>query len=89
MVIQLGVCPLFEAVAEDDDAASTGYLQVEFNMSMAEDIVIAVVVLFLLVLGEENEFFFVFTFVGTGVGDVLQTASFRPTVTEFVAPRGW
>ena len=54
-VVQFGIGPLFEAVAEDDDAAAGGYLQVEFDMPVTEDIVIAVVMLFLLVLGKEFE----------------------------------
>ena len=85
-VVQFGIGPLFEAVAEDDDAAAGGYLQVEFDMPVAEDIVIAVVADFLLLFGKEDEFFFVFAFVGAGGGYLIEATLFRPGIAEFVSP---
>ena len=46
VVVEFGVGPLLETVAEDDDTAAGRDLQVELNMPMTEDIVVAVVVLF-------------------------------------------
>ena len=85
-VVQFGIGPLFEAIAEDDDAAAGGYLQVEFDMPVAEDIVIAVVADFLLLFGKEDEFFFVLAFVRAGVGYLIEAALFRPGIAEFVSP---
>ena len=85
-VVQFGVGPLFEAIAEDDDAAAGRDLEVEFDMPMSEDIVVAVVAYFLLLFGEEDEFFFVLPFVGAGVGYLVEPALFRPGISEFVTP---
>ena len=85
-VVQFGIGPLFEAIAEDDDAATGGYLQVEFDMPVAEDIVVAMVADFLLLFGKEDEFFFVLAFVGAGVGYLIEAALFRPGIAEFVSP---
>ena len=85
-VVQFGVGPLFEAIAEDDDAAAGRDLEVEFDMPMSEDIVVAVVAYFLLLFGEEDEFFFVLPFVGAGVGYLVEPALFRPVISEFVTP---
>ena len=87
LVVEFGVRPLFDTVAEDHHAAAGCDLQIQFDMPVTEDIIVAVVVLFLLVLGEENKFFFIFSFVRAGVRDVLQSAPFRPGVAEFVSPR--
>ena len=86
VVVEFGVGPLLETVAEDDDTAAGRDLQVEFDMPMTEDIVVAVVVLFLLVFGKKHQFLFVLTFVRTGVFELFEAAAFRPLVAEFVAP---
>ncbi len=86
VVIEFGVRPLFETIAEDDDTASGRDLQVEFDMPMAEDIVVAVGVLFLLLFGKKHQFLFVLTFVRTGVFELFEAAFLRPFVAEFVAP---
>ena len=86
VVIEFGVRPLFETIAEDDDTAAGRNLQVEFDMPMAEDIVVAVGVLFLLLFGKKHQFLFVLTFVRTGVFELFEAASLRPFVAEFVAP---
>ena len=86
VVIEFGVRPLLETIAKDDDAAAGRNLQVEFDMPVAEDIVIAVVADFLLLFGKEDEFFFVFAFVGAGVGYLIEATLFRPCIAEFVSP---
>lgn len=86
VVIEFGVGPLLETVAEDDYAAAGRDLQVKLDMPMTEDIVVAVVVLFLLVFGKKHQFLFALAFVRTGVSDLFETTAFRPLVAEFVAP---
>ena len=86
VVIEFGVGPLLETIAEDDDTAAGRDLQVELNMPMTEDIVVAVVVLFLLFFGKKHQFRFVLTFVRTRVFEFFEAAAFRPLVAEFVAP---
>lgn len=51
---QPAICPLLEAVAEDNNAAAAGDLQVKVNMAVSEDIEIAVVAQPLLLLGEKH-----------------------------------
>ena len=86
VMIEFGVGPLFESVAEDDHAATGFQLQVEFNMAVTEDIIIAVVMLFLLIFGEEHQLLFALAFVRTGVCQLFETAFLRPTVTDLVTP---
>ena len=86
LVVQLGISPLFEAIAQDDDSAVLSYLQVQFDMPMSEDVVIPMVMLCFLVFGKEDEFFFVFAFVGAGVGYLIEATLFRPGIAEFVSP---
>ena len=86
VVVEFGVGPLLETVAEDDDTAAGRDLQVELNMPMTEDIVVAVGVLLLLIFGKKHQLFLILSFVRTGVGDLFETAFLRPLVAEFVAP---
>ena len=86
VVIEFGVGPLLETIAEDDDAAAGRDLQVEFDMPMAEDIVVAVGVLFLLLFGKKHQLFLVFSLVGTRLRDLFQTTPFCPFITEFITP---
>ena len=86
VVIEFGVGPLLETIAEDDDTAAGWDLQVELNMPMTEDIVVAVVVLLLLFFGKKHQFLFVLTFVRTRVFELFEAAAFRPLVAKFVAP---
>ena len=44
MIIKLSVGPLAEAVTQDDDACSGLELQIQFDMSVTEDIEVAMVV---------------------------------------------
>ena len=88
-VVQFGVGPLFEAIAEDDDSAVLSYLQVQFDMPMSEDVVIPMVVLCFLVFGKEDEFFFVFSFVRAGIIEFFESASFRPVISKMVSPCRW
>ena len=80
MVVEFGVGPLFETVAEDDYAASGRDLQVELDMPMTEDIVVAVGVLLLLIFGKKHQLFLILSFVRAGVGDLFKPAAFRPLV---------
>ena len=86
MVVEFGVRPLFEAVAEDDDAAAGRDLEIQLNMPVSEDIVVPVVLLLLLIFGEENELLFVLTLVRTRVGYLFESAFLCPLIAEVVAP---
>ena len=86
VVIEFGVGPLFETIAEDDDTAAGRDLQVEFDMPMTEDIVVAVGVLLLLIFGKKHQLFLILSFVRTGVGDLFEAAFLRPLVAELVSP---
>ena len=86
VVVEFGVGPLLETVAEDDYAAAGRDLQVEFDMPMTEDIVVAVGVLLLLIFGKKHQLFLILSFVRTGVGDLFETAFLRPLVAELVSP---
>ena len=86
IVVEACVGPLAETIAEDDHAAPGGYLQVEFDMPVSEDIVVPVVLLLLLVFGEQHQLLFVLAFVRAGVGEFFQPASFGPVVAEMVSP---
>ena len=54
IILQSAICPLLEAVAEDNNAAAAGDLQVKVNMAVPEDIEIAVVAQPLLLLGKKH-----------------------------------
>ena len=89
LVVKFGVCPLLEAVPEDDHTAARSNLQVQLNMPVSENIIVAMVADPLLVFGEKDQLFLVFSFVRAWIGYLFETALFRPSVTEFVAPSGW
>ena len=67
IILQSAVCPLLEAVAEDNNAAAASDLQVEVYMAVSEDIEIAVVAQSLLLFGEKHQLLLSLTFVGAGV----------------------
>ena len=54
IILQSAICPLLEAVAEDNNATVAGDLQVKVNMAVPEDIEIAVVAQPLLLLGKKH-----------------------------------
>lgn len=86
VLIEFGVREILEAIAEYDDSGAACDLEIEFYMAMAEDIVIAVVLLLLLVFGKEHQFFLVFALVRTGISDLFEPAVFGPFVSELITP---
>ena len=86
MMVEFGVGELLETIAEDDDAAVIGYLQIEFDVPVTENVVIPMVRLLLLLFSKENKFFFVFSFVGTRIRQLFESAFLCPVIAEFVSP---
>ena len=54
-------------------------------MPVTEDIVVAVVALFLLVLGKKHQFLFLLAFVGAGVRQLFEAAFLRPVIADGIA----
>ena len=70
-MIQFCVCEFLEAVTQNDHAAVFGNLQIQFNVAMAEDIIIAMVVLLFLFFGKKHQLFLVFALVGARLRDLF------------------
>ena len=86
VVIQLRIRPLLETVAQQHHPAAARNLQIQFNMPVTEDVIIAVITLILLLFGEQYQLFLVLALVRTRVRNLLQPALLGPVVTEIITP---
>ena len=89
LVVQFGISPLFEAIAQYYYATAARNLQIQLNMTVAEDILVMMHTSLLLLFGEQNQFFLVFSFVRAWVVQFFQSTAFGPIVAELVSPCRW
>ena len=54
LVVEFGVGPLLETISEDNYAAAGSDLEIEFDVPVTEDIIVAMILLLLLILRKEH-----------------------------------